>query len=114
MQVQIETHSVELPAHSRKTLSNRVQKSLRQVADAVSSLHLTLREVSGRKGGREKVCTIRATLADGGEVVVIDRKDKMRQSMGGALRRFRRVVQLERNKRRSKRRRLNLKREVMA
>ncbi len=103
MKVQIETQNVVLPPYSQETLVKRVKDALNYAAKGVSSLRLNLRDINGQKGGQDKVCTIHATLVGGGEIVVIDRKAKLRHSLGSALRRAQRIIVQERRKKHARR-----------
>ena len=105
MDVQIETQNVELPRHSGPSLRGRVHKAMSHVGRHIVRLQLTLRDVNGQKGGRDKVCTVRATLAEGGEVVVVDRNHGVRAALFGALRRTRVVINRELKRRRRNQRR---------
>ena len=71
MEVLIETQNVDIPANGASSLRQRVAKVMRNLSANVIRLHLSLKDVNGQKGGRDKVCTVRATLAEGGEVVVV-------------------------------------------
>ena len=68
----------------------------------IARLHLSMRKVTGKSGRSEKVCTVRARLATGGEVVVIDRCAKMRESLSRALRRSRGLIRRELTRRRQR------------
>ena len=104
MDIQIETQDVEMPAHANKFLRNRIRSAMDKVGLQISRLHLSLRDVNGKKGGRAKVCTVRATLVSGGEVVVIDRGHRVRESLLRALRRSRSLVRRELIRRRQRER----------
>ena len=95
MDIQIETQNVEIPPHSSKRLSSVIRQAMDKAGLQIARLHLSLRDVNGEKGGRDKVCTVRATLATGGEIVVVDRGHKMRESLFRALRRSRSVIRRE-------------------
>jgi hypothetical protein len=105
MDIQIETQNVEIPPNSSRILRKRVRKAMDHAGLQISRLHLTLRDSNGRKGGRDKICTVRATLATGGEIVVVDRSHKLREGLFRALRRSRGVIRRELIRRRQKARR---------
>ena len=109
MDIHIETQNVEIPPHSSTRLRSRVRRVMDQAGLKIASLHLSLRDVNGKKGGRDKVCTVRATLTTGGEIVVIDRSTKMRESLFRALRRSRNVIRRELSRRRQRERKSRLK-----
>jgi len=105
MEVQIETQNIDIPANSSSSLAQRVRKAMSHVGGHIIRLHLSLRDVNGVKGGRDKICTLRATLASGGEVVVVDRDKQVRKALFNALRRSRVVINRELKRRRQKSRR---------
>ena len=106
MEIQIETQNVEIPPHSNKRLNSLIRQAMDQAGLQIARLHLSLRDVNGSKGGRDKVCTVRAKLVTGGEVVVVDRGTKMRESLFRALRRSRSVIRRELVRRRQRARKL--------
>lgn len=109
MDIHIETQNVEIPPHSSKRLNGLVRQAMEQAGLEISRLHLSLRDVNGPKGGRDKICTVRAKLSVGGEVVVIDRGTKMRESLFRALRRCRSVIRRELVRRRQRARKVRFK-----
>ena len=102
MDIQIETQNVEIPPHDTTRLRNRVRKAMDRTGLQIARLHLSMRNVTGKNGRSEKVCTVRAKLATGGEVVVIDRGAKMRESLFRALRRSRGLIRRELTRRRQR------------
>ena len=106
MDIQIETQNVDIPPHATTRLRSRIKKAMNKTGLQIARLHLSLREVTGKRGRREKVCTVRATLETGGEVVVIDRSGKMRESLFRALRRSRTVIRRELVRRRQRERKI--------
>lgn len=108
MDIHIETQNVEIPPHSSKRLNGLVRQAMDQAGLQIARLHLSLRDVNGNKGGRDKVCTVRATLLAGGEVVVVDRGTKMRESLFRALRRSRTVIRQELVRRRQRARKMRI------
>ena len=105
MEVLIETQNVILPTNGTSTLRRRVSKAMQRLSTHVSRLHLSIKDVNGKKGGRDKVCTVRATLVQGGQIVVIDKSEKVRRALFRALRRSRSVIRSELKRRRQRQRR---------
>ncbi len=105
MNVRLETHHVVLPNNSGANLAARVGRVFSRLASGISNLHVTLKDINGPRGGRDKVCVLRAELAGGGQVVVIDRSSKMRRAIVSCLRRGRSLVAKEVKRRRAKNRR---------
>lgn len=104
MEVLIETQDLKIPTHGVGSLRRRVTKAMQHISTHVARLHLSIKDTNGDKGGRGKVCTVRATLADGGEVVVVDKGEKVRKALFRALRRSRSVIRREIKRRRQRRR----------
>ena len=100
MQVSLHAQGVALPRNSRRALVRRISLVLERFAHGVARLHVSLKDVNGPRGGRDKVCILRAELASGGAVVVIDRSEKMRRAITRCLRRARLVITRESRKRR--------------
>lgn len=109
MDIQIETQNVEIPPHSSKRLNGLVRQAMDQAGLEIARLHLSLRDVNGPKGGRDKVCTVRAKLIAGGEIVVVDRGTKIRESLFRALRRSRSVIRRELVRRRQRERKMRVR-----
>ena len=106
MEIHIETQNVEIPPHSNKRLKGLVRGTMEKAGLQIAQLHLSLRDVNGKKGGRDKVCTVRATLIPGGEIVVVDRSNTMREGLLRALRRSRSVIRRELTRRRQRARKV--------
>ena len=106
MDIQIETQNVEIPPHSSKRLNSLVRQAMDKAGLQISRLHLGLRVVSGKRGNRDKVCTVRATLTSGGEIVVVDRSTRMQESLFRALRRSRSIIRRELTRRRQRARKM--------
>ncbi len=102
MDLQIETQDVDLPPHSLESLRSRVQRAMGRVGDNVSRLHLSLRDENSSKGGRDKICVVRATLNTGGEILVVDRSRRLPRALFRGLRRSKVLVRRELKKRRQR------------
>lgn len=100
MNIQIETQGIVIPAHSLPILRKRILRSMAHVSEHVNRLHLSLRDVNGAKGGCDKVCTLRATLVEGGEVLVVDRSARLPKALFRGLRRSRHLIRRELKRRR--------------
>ncbi len=95
MEVRVQTHKVELPGKSRTELAERIQRSFSRLSSRVARLHVTLKDINGPRGGRDKVCVIRAELRDGGEVMVADRSSRLENALMRSLRRGRGLIDRE-------------------
>lgn len=102
MDIQIETQDVDLPPHSLISLRQRVLRAMGRVGDNVRCLHLSLRDVNGTKGGRDKVCVVRVALNSGGEVLVVDRSRRLPRALFRGLRRSKVLIRRELKKRRQR------------
>ncbi len=104
MEILVHSHNVVLPPHGSAEIATRIRFMFGRLATNVSRLHVTLKDVNGPRGGRDKVCVIRAELAGGGQVVVQDRSVRMRRAIGRGLRRSKAIVteQVRRRRERSR------------
>lgn len=100
MNIQIETQDVSLPANSLPKLRKQIARSMNNVSEQINRLHLTMRDVNGAKGGYDKVCTVRATLVDGGELLVMDRSNRLPRALFRGLRRIKRSIRRDLKRRR--------------
>ncbi|MDJ0926693.1 MAG: hypothetical protein QNJ73_03495 [Gammaproteobacteria bacterium] len=104
MNIRVNTQDIELPARGVTALRDRIRRAFMSVADCVTALHVTLKDVNGPRGGRGKVCVLRAELTDGGQVLIVHRSRTMRRALVRCLRRGRRKVRGEVQRRRRRRR----------
>ncbi len=105
MNVTLEARHVALPRHAGPSIVTRVRTVLSRFAGKVARLDVTLKDINGPRGGRDKVCVLRAELADGGQVVVVDRDTRLRVALNGCLRRSRQLLSRELRRRRGRSRR---------
>ncbi len=113
MDIQIETQNVAIPRRTGARLRKRIRRVMDHAGLQITRLHLSMRDVNGRKGGRDKVCTVRATLATGGEVVVVDRSSTVRKGLFRALRRSRGLIRRELVRRRQRERRIRMNNQAV-
>ena len=92
MQVRIETSQIDLPHEKRHSIERASARVLARFSRHIRKLHLSVKDVNGRKGGRDKVCTLRLTLEKGGEVLVIDRSRSLARAILRGLRRSRALL----------------------
>lgn len=105
MDIRLQTQHVVLPRRALSRIRTRVREGLERVAERVTRLQVTLKDINGPRGGRDKVCILRAELVDGGQVVVIDRAANLRRAMARCLQRSKRVIDREVKRRQRARRR---------
>ena len=92
MQVQLETSGVAIPRNEGQVLISRVRDAFARVASRTERLHLSLKDDNGPRGGRDKICTIRAYLTNGRQVIVRERSSKMQKAISKSIRRGRVLV----------------------
>ena len=104
MIVTIETRHVTLPAHADAEIAARLRKGFSRLAMRVARLKLTLKDINGPRGGKDKVCVLQAQLTDGGELVIEDRSERLRTALNGCLKRGRVALSREIKRRQMHRR----------
>ncbi len=104
MQVKIETQKIALPPNARGNLTTRVARTMSRVSDCVRRLQIQLKETNSKKGAKVKICTIKAQLVSGDEVIVVDKSSNAASALFGAIRRCRKLIPKKMHKRRNFRR----------
>ena len=105
MDIRLQTQHVTLPRRALSRIRTRVKNGLERMTERVARLQVTLKDINGPRGGRDKVCILRAELVDGGQIVVIDRAANLRRAISRCLHRSKRVIDREVKRRhRAKRR----------
>jgi putative sigma-54 modulation protein len=107
MDVTVETHHVKLPPNNRASLAARIAGAFARFSHHVTGLRVTLKDINGPRGGRDKECVVRVDLSGGGQVVVVDRGARMGAAMLRSVRRAKLLVAGE-IKRRRRRNRINV------
>ena len=108
MKIQLHTHHVSLPPRSGSSIINQVERRLGLYADRIDKVDVILKDINGPKGGRDKVCHVRARLRDGTSINIEDRASVMRRAIYRCCQRAR--MSIDRSlKRRSERRRGRLR-----
>ena len=105
MDIRLQTQHVTLPRRALSRIRDRVRSGLDRMTERVARLQVTLKDINGPRGGRDKVCILRAELVDGGQVVVIDRAANLRRAIARCLQRSKRVIDREVKRRHRARRR---------
>lgn len=108
MEVRLATHRVTLPPRAAAALERRIRHRLRRLATRVARLRITLADVNGPRGGRDKVCTLEAEFVDGGRLLVRERSEELWRALGRCLRRGRRSIDRALSRRDLARRRVRL------
>ncbi len=105
MHVNIQTHHVALPSHASRDLAGRARAVLARFGSGIARIEMTLKDINGPRGGKDKECVVRAELVDGRYIVVIDRDVSMRRSIANALRRAKLLIANEMRRRKERVRR---------
>jgi putative sigma-54 modulation protein len=102
MNVNVQAHHVALPSHAARDLAQRAGAVLERFSSGIARIEMTLKDINGPRGGKDKECVVRAELVDGRYIVVIDRNASMRRSIGNALRRAKLLIASEMRRRRDR------------
>jgi hypothetical protein len=113
MDVTVETHHAHLPRNNRASLAARIGGAFARFSGHVTRLRITLKDINGPRGGRDKECMVRVELRGGGQVVVVDRAAKMRAAMLRSLRRAKLLVGGEIKRRRRRNRPASISRSLL-
>lgn len=92
MDIRLETRDVTLPSNGGNRLMDQAARALGRLGSHIDHVNLTLKDVNGPKGGRDKVCMLQARLNGGGEVVVVERRTNMRRAVSVCLRRAKAAI----------------------
>ena len=99
MDVQLRTQEIELPRNGFRELSRRLARKFSGMSFRIARLHVTLKDVNGPRGGRDKVCILRAELTEGGEILVRDRSSHLRRAIDRCARRMKHALGREARRR---------------
>ena len=92
MQVFLESSDVMLPRNEGEAIASRFRSAFERFANRIESLSVSLKDVNGPRGGRDKVCMIRVELATGRQIIVRERSFRLRRAIGKSIRRTRTLV----------------------
>jgi len=81
VQVNLRTHHVSLPPRSGASVISQFNRRLGLYADRIDKVDVMLKDINGPRGGRDKVCHVRARLRDGTLINVEDRATVMRRAI---------------------------------
>jgi ribosome-associated translation inhibitor RaiA len=105
MKVNVQTHQVSLPPGANEAISQRVGKVFRRLHTHVAHIDITLRWDCGDSGRKSGVCQLKVDLLHGGQVLVIERRRRLRSALHAAMKRGKHGVVRALRRRRSQRRR---------
>jgi hypothetical protein len=103
MQVELETHGVVIPRNEGQALVTRLNDSFARVRNRIARMHMSLKDDNGPRGGRDKICLLRAVLTNGREIVVRDRSSNLARAIGRSIRRGRALIAHELKRSRARR-----------
>jgi ribosome-associated translation inhibitor RaiA len=83
----IRVEDAPIAQHDRDYLRRKLGTKLGKFARAVERVSVRIRDVNGPRGGVDKRCTIKVTLAGLPSVVVEERRASLQAAMDGAMRR---------------------------
>lgn len=108
MKINLQTQHVSVPPGSWSSVISQIQRRLGLYADRIDHVDVMLKDINGPKGGRDKVCQVRARLRDGTLINIEDRASVMRRAIYRCCQRAR--TSIDRSlKRRSEQRRQSLR-----
>jgi len=77
----------------REEVQTRLDQALHRFSDEVARVHITLENVNGPRGGRDKRCVVTTTLSHSGHPIVSSaRHTKLDAAVGLAARRLNRAL----------------------
>ena len=88
MEIQLRTHEIALPNNAGDKLRQRIAGMLWRFTDSIRRLNVTLKDINGPRGGRDKVCIMRAELRNGEELIVSNKDTLLSQSISRCTRRM--------------------------
>ena len=102
MEVRVDTRNVEFPSHSSESLGTRIEHLLSGLKTRIIRVHVTLKDINGPRGGRDKECVLRAELTNGRKIVVIDRSASLGRAIVRSVRRCKQRIDRDIKRRRDR------------
>jgi hypothetical protein len=102
MDIRVDAQNVELPSRSIRSLAARIGSQLSRLKSRIARVHITLKDVNGPRGGRDKVCVLRAKLTNGRQVVVTHRSAKLGRAIARSVHRSRSLIDRDIKRRRDR------------
>ncbi len=89
----IHSKGIQISDSLREEVQVRLNQALHRFSDKVARVHITLENVNGPRGGRDKRCVITTTLSHSGQPIVSSaRHTKLDAAVGLAARRLNRAL----------------------
>ena len=73
--VSVRAHGMQIDAHHRRYIRDRLGQKLAKVAPAIERVYVRLDDLNGPKGGIDHACRIQVTLSGLGVVIVEERSE---------------------------------------
>ena len=105
MKVNVQTHQVVLPPGATEAIIRRVERAFRRLHTQIANLDITLSRDSG--DGQSGVCQLKVEFLQGGQVLVVERRRRLRSALTAAMKRGKHSAVKAMRRRRSQRRRLH-------
>ncbi len=102
MEIRVDARNVEIPARSTRSLADRINRLLSRLKTRIARVHITLKDVNGPRGGRDKVCVLRTELTNGRHIVVVDRSAKLGRAIVRCVRRSKLLIDRDVKRRRDR------------
>ncbi len=72
MEIQVLSRNISLNANQQEIVERRIQYALNRFSSQVRTVHVTLSDVNGPKGGSDILCRFKVLLRKRGEILVGD------------------------------------------
>jgi hypothetical protein len=72
--------------------ADRMARALARFRDRVTSARVRVRDVNGRRGGIDQLCSVELALAEGGRLYLTEQADRVERALARLAQRLRRVL----------------------
>ena len=92
MDIFLHTDAIRIPSGMRDELLARIRQAFGRHQDGVTRVHVTLRDLNGPRGGRDKFCMLRVQLEGGSHFRVMNCAARIDRALNRSLRRAKRMT----------------------
>ena len=92
MKVNVQTHHVTLPPGAGEAIVERAHKVFKRLHTQIATLDVTLSRDFGDSGRKSGVCQLKVELLQGGQVMVVERRRRVRTAFNAAMKRGKHTV----------------------
>ena len=85
MQINVTSTNLVVSKKVKEELTSRIKSVFGRTQDRITKASVTLSDVNGPKGGRDKECKVKLTLPGHPTILVMARKDNMFKAIATAL-----------------------------